>query len=122
MYAIALAFAHLAMYAILANIEVGVGYTGGPRDKPPVGLSVHTQRMGRAYANCVETLPWFGLAMITAHLGQKVDAAVITAGWVYLAARIAYVPAYLFPVSLLRSAIWSLATAAILFIVFRALS
>lgn len=116
-YALLLAALHLTLYAILANVEIGPDYTAGPRDRPPPEpMSATLARLGRAWENCNETLPWFAVAMFAAHLGGKVDASVIAAGWTYLAARVVYLPVYVFGIPYLRSAVWSVATGAILFI------
>ena len=119
--AVLLAAAQLGIFAIVANIQLGTRYTAGPRDSEPVGLSVSAQRMRRAFANHLETLPWFAIAVITGHLAGKVDAVTIGAGWVYLAARALYMPAYVIDVPLTRSIIWTIATASILTIVVRTL-
>ena len=121
LYAVLLAVAYLGVYAVVANVQLGTRYTAGPRDKPPEGLSTSAQRMGRAYANYLESLPWFAIAVIVSHLSEKADAVTITAGWVYLAARLVYLPAYVIEIPFVRSAVWSIATFAILTIVIRLL-
>lgn len=120
LYALLLALAHLAVFAVAANLELGVRYTTGPRDEPP-DLSKKCARLGRAYENYLETLPWFIAAVVVTHLAGKVDEVTIWAGWAYLGARVMYVPAYYSGVPLLRSIIWSVAAGAIFLIVIRAL-
>lgn len=121
LYAILLAVAYLLIFSIVANLELGPRYTAGPRDRAPEGLSKRGQRLQRAYSNMVETLPWFIGAVLVTHLAGKVDDVTIAAGWLYLGARVLYLPAYVFHVQFVRSAVWGLATLGIVIIVFRAL-
>lgn len=107
---------HFAPFAVLANIELGPAYTSGPRDTPMSGLSPVCGRLKRAYENYLESLPWFAIVMFTAHLAERADVVVTTCGWVYLAARVAYLPAYVSGVPLVRSVIWLFATGAIFLI------
>ena len=120
LYAILLALAYLVIYAAVANLELGTGYTAGPRDEPPRGLSNSCARLKRAYENHIETVPWFIGAMLAVHLAGRVDEVTILAGWTYLGARVLYLPAYVSGLPWLRSIIWGIATTAIFVIVFRA--
>ena len=119
--AVLLGAGYWLVYALIAIVQVGAGYAVGPRDTPPDKAAVATARAGRALANYLETLPWFAIAVIVAHLAQKVDDTTIMAGWVYLAARALYLPAYIIAIPYTRSLIWVVATFAILAIVIRTL-
>ncbi|MFK7793510.1 MAG: MAPEG family protein [Devosiaceae bacterium] len=120
--AVLLAFVQLILYAIPANLELEPGYTAGPRDGPPSkNLSARTSRTKRAYDNHIETLPWFAIAVLVAHLTGGTDPINTMAAWAYLAARILYVPLYIFGVFALRSIVWAVAFFAILTIVLRTL-
>lgn len=97
------------LYAVPANLEVGTRYTGGSRDfPPPKPLSKRTARLGRALNNHFEGLILFGIAVTVVTLGQQSSAVTQTAAWVYLAARILYIPAYAFGWNPWRSAIWTI--------------
>lgn len=120
--AVLLAFVQLVLYAVPANQELEPGYTAGPRDGPPKkALSVRTQRIKRAYNNHIETLPWFAIVVVVAHLTNQTDSITTIAAWTYLAARIAYIPLYVFGIFALRSAVWAIAFFAILTILLRTL-
>jgi len=96
-----------ALFAIPANIELGTGYTSGPRDAPPSKpLSTFTGRMQRALNNHFEGLILFTLAVVVVTLGNQSSAVTQTAAYLYLIARIAYVPAYYLGLRPWRSAIW----------------
>ena len=98
-----------ALLVVPANRELGVGYTSGPRDAPPPRpLSPRTGRIERALANHGQALILFTLAVVVVTLGKGSTPMTATCGWLYLAARGLYVPAYVFGWRPWRSAIWSL--------------
>lgn len=95
------------LFSIPANRELGVGYTSGPRDKPPSrALSTTTARLQRAMNNHFEGLILFGIAVTVVTLGGQASGFTAACAWVYLAARVLYVPAYVFGWRPWRSAIW----------------
>ncbi|MEM8812880.1 MAG: MAPEG family protein [Pseudomonadota bacterium] len=73
----------------------------GPRDTP-VELGIYGKRAERALHNMIEGMLVF---LPLALLGQSIEAAVFGAQ-IFVLARLAYVPAYLSGVPVLRSAIW----------------
>ena len=98
-----------AAFAIPANLELGVGYTSSARDRPPSRpLSLTTARLQRALTNHFEGLILFTLAVVLVTLGHQSSPVTQGAAWVYLAARILYVPAYAFGWRPWRSAIWGI--------------
>ena len=95
------------LFAIPANLELGTRYTGGSRDFPPEkGLSKRTARLQRAMNNHFEGLILFTLAVVVVTLGQQSSGVTQTAAWVYLAARVVYIPAYALGWNPWRSALW----------------
>ena len=101
------------LFAVPANIELGTGYTSGPRDTAPKRpLSPRTARMQRAMNNHFEGLILFAIAALVVTLSGQSSATTAACGWIYLAARIAYIPAYAFGWTPWRSAIWAVGFAA----------
>ena len=96
------------LMAVPANIELGTAVTTGPRDAPDImgRLSPRTGRLVRALNNHFEALILFTLAVVVVTLGNQSTALTQTCAWVYLAARIAYIPAYWAGLAPWRSAIW----------------
>ena len=95
------------LFAVPANLELGTGYTSSARDKPPSRqLSTVTARLQRAMNNHFEGLILFTIAVVVVTLSNQSTAATQTAAYVYLAARVAYVPAYAFGLRPWRSVIW----------------
>lgn len=97
-----------AVFALPANRELGVGYTSSARDIPPSRqLSIGTARLQRALNNHFEGLILFTLAVVVVTLSGQSTPVTQTAAWVYLGARILYVPAYYLGWRPGRSAIWA---------------
>ncbi len=96
----------LAM-TVPANLEVGPGYTTSPRDRPPSReMSLRTARLYRAFHNHYEGLILFTLAVVVVVLSGGGNAFTAACAWVYVAARVLYVPAYAFGWRPWRSFIW----------------
>jgi len=97
----------ITLFATPANVELGVGYTSSPRDRPPSRpLSTLTSRLQRAMNNHFEGLILFTLAVVVVTMGNQSTAVTQNAAWAYLAARVLYIPAYAFGWRPWRSAIW----------------
>lgn len=109
-----LQIAQFVLMAVPANLELGPGKTLGPRDPERLGkplieqVSPRTGRLFRAMNNHFEGLILFTIAVVVVTLGDKASGFTAFCAWTYLAARIAYVPAYYFGLAPWRSIIWSL--------------
>jgi len=111
-----------ALFAVPANVELGTGYTSGPRDTPPPRpLSPLTGRMQRALNNHFEGLILFTLAVVVVTLGNQSTEVTRYAAWTYLGARILYIPAYALGWRPWRSAIWAVGFFATLIMLIAAL-
>ena len=96
-----------AVFAIPANLDLGTGYTASPRDHPPSrSLALVTGRLQRALNNHFEGLILFTLAVVVVTLSNQCTGFTAACAWVYLGARILYVPAYAFGLVPWRSVIW----------------
>lgn len=95
------------LFAIPANMELGANYTSGPRDKSSDrALSTLTGRLQRALNNHFEGLILFTLAVVVVTLGNQSTALTQTCAWVYLGARVLFIPAYAYGLTPWRSAVW----------------
>ena len=96
------------LYAVPANLELGPGYTMSARDREPSrALSERTARLGRAFDNHFEALVLFGIAAGVLAISGQGNTLTAVCAWIYLAARIAYVPAYAIGLRPHRSIIWA---------------
>jgi len=97
------------LFALPANMELGTGYTSSPRDRAPSrSLSTRTGRLQRALNNHFEGLILFTLAVVVVTLGGQSTGFTAACGWIYLAMRVLYVPAYALGWKPWRSAIWGI--------------
>lgn len=105
-YAALLQFVQFVLMAVPVNLQLGVAYTGGNRDAQLEATGV-AGRLKRALENHFEGLILFTIAVLVVVLGEASTALTEKCAWVYLWARILYVPAYASGVFLVRSLIWS---------------
>lgn len=104
------------LYSVSAQKQVGSRYAASPRDEAKQ-LTGTAGRLQRALNNHFEGLILFGIAVGVITLSDQSTPLTAACGWVYLAARILYVPAYALGWAPGRSLIWSvgfLATALML--------
>ena len=94
-------------YSYTANQQVSRRVALGPRDEP-VQLTGTAGRLKRAMENHFEGLLLFTIACLVVTLGDQSTTTTQTCAWIYLAARIAYVPAYALGLSPWRSVIWAI--------------
>ena len=97
-----------ALMAIPANLELGPRRTLSPRDETPLAqqTSRRTARLIRAMDNHFEALILFTIACVTLAISNKSTLFTEICAWIYLAARIIYIPAYAFGWVPWRSIIW----------------
>ena len=106
--AVLLQAAQMVLMAIPANLELGAGYTTGPRDEaPPQPLSRRTARMKRAMENHFEALVLFSAAILVVTASGQSSWVTALCAFAHLGARIAYIPAYVLGWAPGRSIIWS---------------
>ncbi len=106
--ALLLQMAQFAAFAVLANRELGPGYTMSARDRPPSRpMSEAAARHQRAFANHFEGLILFGGAVTVIVLSGQTNALTAACAWTYLAARVLYVPAYVLGWRPGRSIVWA---------------
>lgn len=95
------------LYAIPANLELGTRYTGGSRDyAPDKPMSKRTARLGRALDNHFQGLILFGIATTVISISDQSSTLTAVCAYLYLTARILYIPAYAYGLNPWRSAIW----------------
>lgn len=110
------------LFAIPANRELGTNYTMSARDDaPPRPLSPRTARLQRALTNHFEGLMLFTIACVTITLSNQSGPFTAACAWAYLAARLAYIPAYYYGLNPWRSLIWGVGFLATLIMLLAAL-
>jgi len=101
------------LMAVPANLQLGTAKTLSPRDPDRLGgdlasqVDVRTARLMRALVNHFEALVLFTIAVLVVTLADESSGVTRTCAWVYLMARVLYVPAYAFGWVPWRSLIWA---------------
>ena len=117
-----LQFVQFALYAVPANFELGPGYTMSARDREPSkDLSNKTARLGRAMSNHFEGLILFTIAVGVLQMSGQNSSFTAACAWIYLFARIVYIPAYALGWRPWRSLIWMVGFIATLLMLLTAL-
>lgn len=88
------------------NRELGAKANAGPRDVMPE-MSPLLGRLRRAVNNGFEGLALFAPVVLTVEIAALTNSVTAISAWVYVAARIAYLPAYAYGLSPWRSLIWA---------------
>lgn len=102
-------FVHIFAQGFLTTRELGLQWNIGPRDEGGQVHSALAGRAARALANYRETWPAF-LALAFLSGFYSTDPVLAAAGaWIWLAARLVYLPLYLGGVSCWRSVVWLVA-------------
>jgi uncharacterized MAPEG superfamily protein len=115
------------LMSVPANIELGFGKTLSPRDRNRLGgdlqdlVSLPTARLIRALNNHFEGLILFTIACVVITLTDQSSLFTAICAWTYLAARVAYIPAYAFGLRPWRSLIWLVGFLATFFMLLAAL-
>ena len=100
------------LMAVPANMELGPGKTTSPRDRSKMGgsmedqLSEKTARLYRALNNHFEGLILFGIACTVISITDQSSPRTAVLAYLYLGARVLYIPAYYFGWRPWRSYIW----------------
>ena len=117
-WTLVLAIVQIFLPAGFRNRETGIDFNAGPRDEPGPPVGKVTGRLRRAQTNLYETLPLFGFAVLMAWAAHRETHLVDIAAWVYLIARIIYLPLYGFGVPKVRSLVWGVALLALIVILY----
>jgi uncharacterized MAPEG superfamily protein len=99
---------HIIVATQLKTNQYGAKWNIGARDEgvpPPTPV---TGRLIRAQANFEETFPIAIVALLGVVLAGKTSASTALGGWVWLGARVAYIPLYAAGVPVVRTLTWAI--------------
>jgi uncharacterized MAPEG superfamily protein len=102
---VALAMVQLAAASILSLHQLGGAYILGPRDQPREAVGF-AGRVVRAHRNLLDILPQFVAALFIVHAAGATGPAASFGSWLFFAARVFYVPAYVFGPPGVRPLCW----------------
>ncbi len=111
-WSVVLGLVHVIATGQAASIQLGFKYGVGPRDeqKPLTGIP---GRISRAYANFMQTFPFFAAAVLMAHAAGRHSWLTVWGVQLYFWARLVYVPLYVAGVPVVRSVAFLVATVGI---------
>jgi len=110
-----------ALYSVLAQKQVGSKYAASPRDEPRQ-LTGKAGRLQRALTNHFESLILFAIAALVTTYSDQATALTALLSYVYLAARVLYLPAYVWGWTPGRSLIWAVGFGATVTILVKAVT
>jgi uncharacterized MAPEG superfamily protein len=90
----------------VSTYDLGPAYLLGPRDEERRSGNVLAGRFERALRNMLETYPAFIAIVLALVITGKTGGIAATGAWIWLSARIAYVPVYALGVPVVRTALW----------------
>jgi uncharacterized MAPEG superfamily protein len=121
-WTLVLALVQILLPSTLRTQETGAQYNLGARDGAAPPPRPVTARLQRAQANLFETLPLFVAAVLIAHVSGTHGALTLWGCWLYLLARIVYVPLYAAGIPVLRTLVWMVSVAGLVLILVALLS
>ena len=114
--AMLLAVVQLTISSVLTLGQLGGRWVAGSRDEPREVTGV-SGRFVRAYRNLLEIFPQFVAALFLVHAAGVVGPLSSIGAWVFVIARLIYVPAYAFAPPGVRPICWLAAQMGIFMIV-----
>lgn len=121
-YGALLLLVHILVAGHFKTKQYGVKWNMGARDEELPPLSPVAGRMVRAQANFMETFPLAIVALAGVVIAGKTSVTTAMAAWVWLAARVLYLPVYGLGIAMIRSVIWMASTAALLVVLWSLLA
>ncbi len=118
--AVFLQVGQIALAGWSMNRDAGLEWNASPRDEQPE-FSALTGRLRRAVNNHFEALAFFTIAVLVVTASVSSSGFTATCAWIYLAARIVYVPAYAYGWAPWRSVIFGVGLTATLLMILAAL-
>jgi uncharacterized MAPEG superfamily protein len=112
-----LALIHIFVESAVKVSAYGIGVSVGPRDSMPETDSVLVGRAVRAKNNMLETLPLALGLLLLVHITGGSTAMTVAGAWIYLLARVVYLPLYLMGVPWLRTVVWGVALVGLVMLV-----
>jgi len=112
-----LLFIHIFVAIRFKTAQYGRSWNVGARDEALPEANPMTGRTARAQANCLETFPIAIVALLGVVLANKTSATTALGGWIWLGARVAYLPLYMAGIRVVRTAVWAVGMAGLVMVI-----
>ncbi len=108
-WAVVLGVVHAVATGQFTTLQHGIAYGLSPRDvaRPLTGVGARVQR---AFANYMQTFPFFAAAVLIAHIAGRHSWLTVTGAQMYFWARLIYVPLYAAGIPVARTVAFVVAT------------
>ena len=103
-----LLFVHVFAATRFKTAQYGRKWNVGARDETLPPANEITGRLMRAQANFQETFPIAIVALLGVVLAYKANATTALGGWIWLGARVVYLPLYAAGVPVVRTIVWTI--------------
>ena len=102
-----LLFIHIFAAVHLKTRQYGAKWNMGARDETQPALDPLAGRLSRAQANFLETFPIAIIALLGVVIAGRTSASTALGGWIWLGARVVYLPLYAAGVPIIRTLTWT---------------
>ena len=109
-------FVHIFAATRFKTAQYGRHWNVGARDETLPPANAMTGRMMRAQANFQETFPIAIVALLGVVLANKTSATTALGGWIWLGARVVYLPLYAAGVPVVRTIVWAVGMAGLVMV------
>jgi uncharacterized MAPEG superfamily protein len=106
-----LLFVHVFATIRAKTAQYGRAWNISPRDEPMAPPTPMVGRLERAQANFAESFPIAVVALLGVVIAERTSEWTALGGWIWLGARIAYLPVYALGVTGLRTLIYAVSIA-----------
>ena len=103
-----LLFVHIFVAVRYKTAQYGREWNVGARDEALPPASPITGRTARAQANFAETFPIAVVALLGVVIASRTSATTALGGWIWLGARVVYLPLYLAGIRVVRTIVWTI--------------
>ena len=106
-YGALLLFVHIFIAVRYKTAQYGRAWNVGARDEDLPPPNAMTGRTARAQANYAETFPIAAVALLGVVLADRTSDMTALGGWIWLGARVAYLPLYMSGVRVVRTLVYT---------------
>lgn len=99
------------------NVQYGARWNIGPRDEAVPPPNPLTGRLARAQANFLETYPIAIIALLGVVIANRTSSTTALGGWIWLGARIVYLPLYAAGIPVVRTLAWTVSIVGLVMVI-----
>ena len=108
---------HIFAAVHLKTRQYGAKWNMGARDEAVPPLGPVAGRLARAQANFLETFPIAIVALLGVVIANRTSASTALGGWIWLGARVVYLPLYAFGVPVVRTLAFAVSLVGLAFVI-----